>query len=191
VLFSVLGFIVVMAAIAAFRRLRMDPEERFQINLRQHLASVSKSWNGQGGWDRILSVILVLAILGTVGTLAYVVANPKVGERFTEFYILGAGGMAADYPEVLGLGEAGEVTVGIINREQETMTYTVRIAISDEVVTTLEPVTLAHDEKSERAARFIATVIDADQKVEFRLFKEGIDEVYLTTHIWVDVGTVQ
>ncbi len=35
VLFSVLGFIVVMAAIATFRRLRMDSRERFQVNLGQ------------------------------------------------------------------------------------------------------------------------------------------------------------
>ncbi len=133
-------------------------------------------------------MILVLAILGTVGTLAYVVANPKVGERFTEFYILGEGGMAADYPEELKLGEAGEVTIGIINREQETVTYTVRIAISDKVVTTLEPMTLENDEKSERLASFKPVTIGADQKIEFRLYKAGTEEVYLTTHLWVDVN---
>ena len=56
---------------------------------------------GESTWDKVLSVVLVVAILGALGTLGYVIAAPRVGERFTEFYILGAEGKAADYPREL------------------------------------------------------------------------------------------
>ena len=43
-------------------------------------------------WDRVLSSILALAILGALGTLAYILATPRLGERFTEFYLLDLNG---------------------------------------------------------------------------------------------------
>ena len=68
-------------------------------------------WGG-GVWDKMLSTILVVAILGALGTLGYVVATTKVGEKFTQFYILGQEGEAADYPQELRIGEVGKVVVG-------------------------------------------------------------------------------
>ncbi|MBA7528852.1 hypothetical protein ES705_21044 [subsurface metagenome] len=56
------------------------------------------------GWDRMLSVILALTILGALGMLGYAIAGPRVGERFTEFYIEGLEGKAADYPKELVWG---------------------------------------------------------------------------------------
>jgi len=46
-------------------------------------------WRGQSFVDKILSIILIAAILGARGTLGYVIVTPKVGEKFTEFYVLG------------------------------------------------------------------------------------------------------
>ena len=71
------------------------------------------------GWDKALSIILVIVILGALGALGYAIARPHAGERFTEFYIEGLKGKAADYPEELVVGGEGKVIVGIINREQE------------------------------------------------------------------------
>lgn len=48
-------------------------------------------------FDKALSIILVVSMLGAIGTMAFVIATPKVGERFTEFYIL-------DYPTELRMG---------------------------------------------------------------------------------------
>ena len=58
-------------------------------------------WAGVIRLDKALSIVLILAILGAIGTLAYVIASPKVGERFTEFYILGLEGKAEGYPKKL------------------------------------------------------------------------------------------
>ena len=68
--------------------------------------------------NKVLLVVLVIAILGALG---YIIATPKVGERFTEFYVLGTEGKAVDYPRVLVVGKEGRVVVGIVNRERETI----------------------------------------------------------------------
>jgi len=144
-------------------------------------------WGG-GVWDRALSSILVLILLGALGMLVYTVLIPRVEERFTEFYLLGLSGEAEDYTRLLAVGEEGEVVVGIINREQETVTYRVKVriggVISNEVV---GPVILEHDEKWEEVVGFTPDRVGDRQKVEFLLYKQGQGEAYLGLHLWVDV----
>ena len=77
--------------------------------------------------DKALSTILGIVILGAIGTLGYVIATPKVGERFTEFHILGLEAKAISYPTKLRVGEEGKVIVGIINQEHETLKYRVEV----------------------------------------------------------------
>ena len=77
----------------------MAEPERFDISFQVRVTS----WAG-GVWNKVLSIVLAIAILGALGTLGYVIAVPKVGERFTEFYILGLNnGTAIDYPSELKL----------------------------------------------------------------------------------------
>ncbi|GAH60338.1 unnamed protein product, partial [marine sediment metagenome] len=125
-LYSIASFIFVVSIIAWVRRRRLPEEERFNIEFQLRLPG----WGG-GAWDKVLSVVLVVAILGALGTLGYVIAKPKVGERFTEFYILGVGGKAEDYPQELTIGEEGKVIVGIINREHERVSYHVEVMIDN------------------------------------------------------------
>jgi len=143
-------------------------------------------WGG-GVWDKMLSSILVLAILGALGTLVYTVATPKVGERFTEFYLLGLGGEASDYPGRLVVGEEGKVVVGIINRERGIATYRVEVRIDGVINSQAGPVPLEHDEKWEEIVGFTPDRAGDKQKVEFLLYKQGQNEAYQRLHLWLDV----
>lgn len=138
--------------------------------------------------DRALSIILVIAILGAIGALGYVIATPKAGEKFTEFYLLGLSGEAADYPKELAVGEEGEVIVGIINREHDSVTYRVEIVIEGVKNNEVGPVTLEHNEKWERIVGFTPNRAGDNQKVEFLLYRQGQNEVYQRLHLWVDVA---
>jgi uncharacterized membrane protein len=144
-------------------------------------------WGGST-WDKVLSVVLVVAILGALGTLGYVIAAPKVGERFTEFYILGMEGKAADYPRELAVGEEAEVIVGIVNHEHEAVSYRLEVGIggvgSDEV----GPVALEHEQKWEGTVSFTPDKAGDNQKVEFILYKGGEAGPYLMLHLWIDVS---
>ena len=143
---------------------------------------------GKGTWDRVLSVVLVLAILGALGALGYSVANPAVAERFTEFYILGAGGEAKNYTAELVVGKEARQLVGIINQEQETVTYRLEVITDGVKNNEVEPITLEHNEKWENTVSFTPTHTGTNQKVEFSLYKQGQNQVYESLHLWVNVS---
>jgi len=182
VLYSVASFILITSIIAWLRRGRLPEPERFGIEFQMRLPG----WGG-GVWDRALSVILALAILGALGTLGYAIASPKVGERFTEFYIEGLEGKAIGYPKELVVGEEGKVIVGIINREHETVTYQVEVAIDGVKNNEVGPVALDHDGEWEEIVGFTSGRAGDNQKVEFLLYKQGQNEIYQRLHLWVDV----
>jgi uncharacterized membrane protein len=140
----------------------------------------SLKWKG-------LYVIPILAILIALGILIYSMATPKAGERFTEFYILGPGGQAVDYPEKLMVGVEAEVIVGIINREQEAMTYRVAVVKEGVEINELGPITLEHNDRFERRIGFTLDKPGASQKVEFLLYKQGQSQVYKSLYLPVDV----
>src|SRR2546422_985587 len=74
---------------------------------------------------KALTVALVASIAVAAGTLAYVVATPRPGERFTEFYVLDRNGTANDYPSRLNVSENAAVILGVVNHEFATVNYTV------------------------------------------------------------------
>ena len=182
-LYSVASFIFLFSIIATVRRKRLPKEERFNIEFQLR----PPDWGG-GAWDKTLSVVLVVAILGTLGMLGYAIAKPKVGERFTEFYILGLEGRAKDYPTELKIEEEGEVIVGIINREYERVSYQVEVMIDNVKNNEVGPIELEHDEEWQGIAVFTPNELGEDQKVEFLLYKNGGAEPFvLSLHLWIDV----
>jgi uncharacterized membrane protein len=181
ILISVLIFIIAAAGVAWYRRRRLPQEERFEPRFRPWL------WWGQNRWDRALLGLLVVVIIGAIGTLVYVAQPPKVEERFTEFYIFGPEGKTENYPDVLVLGERATVTIGIVNREQEVTAYNVKILVGWQEVGEVGTVTLAHEEKWEQEVSFSPLRVGEEQEVEFRLYKEGDSKAYHVLDLWIDV----
>jgi uncharacterized membrane protein len=203
------GFVLISSAVAEFRIRRLPREERFSVDI-----DFSKVNLGETPLSRALSVVLILAVLGTIGTLVYTIAFPKVGEKFTQFYILGKGGQAANYPVNFTLSKGvvtsvdyggglityegiGEITVGIINNEQVTTTYSVQVMIDGTPVKILVngasvdeigPVTLQNDEKSEQLIGFAPLHTGANQRVDFVLLVGGTPYFTDPPHIWINVS---
>ncbi len=188
IVLSLLGFILVMSAVALWRRRNLPPEERFEVNLKGNFSQITLGWGNERSWDKLLSVLLVVAIVGAIGTIVYVIQSPKVGETFTEFYILGLEGKAEGYPNEVTLGNEGEVIVGIVNREHEPASYSVVIAVNEDSLTEVGPIYLDHEAKWEQEISFTPVMAGADQKVEFLLYKENDAEPYHRLHLWVDVN---
>ena len=76
ILISLLIFIVAMAGLALYRRQQLMPEERFTPRLGSLLSVLPRPWLGQNQWDKVLTVLLILAVIGSAVTVAYVVAKP-------------------------------------------------------------------------------------------------------------------
>ena len=190
ILISLAVFIIATSGVAWYRREKLAPEERFRVLFNVRLPS----WQGQSMPDKVLSVVLAVAIVGAIGTLGYAVATPRVGEKFTEFYILGLDGKAENYPTELKVGEEGEVIVGIVNHEQEWVSYRVEVWIGgekaklridgedrDEINLELEP-----ERKWEREVGFVPQKAGR-QKVEFVLYKDGEPYFEEPLHLWIDI----
>jgi uncharacterized membrane protein len=135
---------------------------------------------------RLLSAVLVLALLGAAAALIYHITSPPT-EKLTEFYILNAEGIAGDYPNQLDAGEEANLVLGIINREQATVTYRVDINIEGQTINILGPLTLGDGEKLEQPVTFTPDKPGENQKVEFLLYKQGQSDVLESLYLLVNV----
>lgn len=183
ILYSLMSFIFITSVVAWLRRKRLPRSERFGIRF-----GIMVPGLGGGAWDKALSIILGLTILGALGTLGYVITNPKVGERFTEFYILAPDGKIAGYPKELLVGEEAKVIVGVINREHERVSYRIEVRMDERKGSEIGPLVLEHDEEWEGQVSFVPDIAGDNQKLEFTLYKNGQDEPWLAPlRLWVNV----
>ena len=186
VLISLIAFIVIMSGVALFRRKKLSQEEcyypAFEFNI--NISQLQKFTNT----DKILSVLLVIAIFFAIGSVIYVIVSPKVGEKFTEFYILGTDGKAEGYPRELAVSEKGFVIAGIVNHEYNVENYTVEVLADDDLQKRLGPIKLAHEKKWEKKVDFSYGRPKKNAKVEFLLYREGDKEPYRSLHLWVNVS---
>lgn len=183
VLPGVAVIILAFSAVGWFRLSRLPAEERFSLHVRLQ-ATVLRG----DRLSKVLSVALAIAILGSIGLLGYVVAASRSGESFTEFYLLGPGRMAADYPRSLAVGQEAAVTVGIVNREGVRMSYRVEVLAAGGVLNSVGDITLASGEKWEDSVSFVPVTPGDGQRVEFLLFRSEEAEPYLRPlSLWVDV----
>jgi uncharacterized membrane protein len=133
VVISVVTFTISMAAAAYWRRMSLPLEERFSIQFSEKVSSLKREIlaDDKGRLDKALTVILILTIIISIAALVYVIVTPKQGEKFTEFYILGPGGKAYDYPTSVEAGNKSTVIVGVVNHEYKLVNYTMRISLND------------------------------------------------------------
>lgn len=185
ILVSLVIFIIAMSGIALYRRRLLPADDVFVPAFEFELPAIREL----SRLDRVLSVLLVLSILAAAGSIIYVVAVPKTGEKFTEFYILGPGGKAEGYPTELTVGEQVYVIVGVVNREYGTMNYTVQVKMGDEVKSATQPIVLDNEQKWESPVYFVADAPQDNVKVEFLLFREGDAAPYRSLHIWINAKT--
>ena len=120
-------FTLCMCLAAQYRRARLPPGDRFTVPSGAILQAVVLEFFPKETTriDRVLSLVLLVAILAAVATTVYIIVVPKEGEKFTEFFILGEKNRAADYPTRLAAGETGTLSIGIGNYEYRNITYTV------------------------------------------------------------------
>lgn len=206
-------FILVMVALAHYRRARCKPEERFAVPFPAMVAQVKEEFPLRKGTrtERLLNALLLVAIIGAVITTVLVIALPKPGEYYTEFYLLGSNRMMADYPDQVRVGSAYPLYIGIVNHEYRPVTYTIETygttfvtdnSTNETSLIAMEPLwqqslTLAHNE-TVLIPYSLSVNKSGYNRIEFLLFNAtvpgpevtGGDRIaasYRDLHLWVNV----
>jgi uncharacterized membrane protein len=155
--------------------------------------------------DRVITCLFIFSIIATIAVIIYVAVVPKQGDKFTEFYILGPGGKAYDYPKNIIAGNRSMVIVGVGNQEYQTVNYTMCMILNNtpwdnatakrigDAYGKLYPVmctdlTLAHNDTWQMPVQFMLNHTGDLQKLEFLLYRErNLTNSYRDLHLWVNV----
>lgn len=139
-------------------------------------------------FDKVVSLILLILLAASIVAVIYITVNPQSGEKFTEFYILGENGKAGNYPSNLTMGETGNLTMGIVNREQNTTNYDLVVQLNGAKLYN-NTFTLAKNETKEIPLNFTATNQGQNQKMEFLLYKlPNYTNVYRSLNLYINVN---
>ena len=128
----------------------------------------------------------VAFIICAVAVMAVLAGHTKDGQPFTEFYMLGPGGYADDYPDALHINASTTLIMGVVNHENATVDYRVEATLDgdpDAVTLTndgegaaatggsvLELPAIADEAEWEQEISVTPLVAGEEQKLEFLLF---------------------
>jgi uncharacterized membrane protein len=129
-------------------------------------------------FNRALFIILVAAIVVTLGFIIYMTVVPQKADKFTEFYVLNAEGKAQDYPEQVIVSNPVDILLGVVNHEYQPASYQVYIKMDGIEVGKANIGTLEHNQKWEEKVSFTPQVVGQKQSVDFVLYKNGETEPY-------------
>lgn len=186
-------FILLMCAVAYYRRRLLPEAEAFEVSFKKSYLSIKEEIleKPEPKTDKVFAFTLVLFILASMGSLAYIIGNPKEGEPFTEFYILGSNKTTKDYPTEFLLGEKGTVTVGIINHEYRSVDYTMEVKLENRSLPLPENqkwIRLGHNMSWEKPITITPPFEGKNMKLEFLLFNETEKTIpYRNLHLWINV----
>lgn len=181
-------FIVIMVTVTIYRRKALSEDVVFSLRLNKIYETIDNEINfPKNKIDRVLNIILAFTIILAIGMIYYVIVTPKIGEKFTEFYILGPSGKAENYPTELKLGSSATLLTGVVNHEYSPVNYTIQIFLDNDMLFSKKLV-LNHNETWEKNITFVPNKEGKDKKLELLLFKENnFTSPYRKLHLWGNV----
>lgn len=200
ILVSLTIFTLVMILVAHYRRSLLPFNERLfhQFDRGSFVKILNTIRNAifpkeEGRVDRLLTIVLIVAIIIAVLATIYLITVPKEGERFTEFFILGEKQKVADYPDVIRNGQNYPLSIGVGNHEFQNTNYTIETWLVrteiDTITNTSRLIAMVPHEKfsfilASNETRIIPYNLSVNKttynRVEFLLFKDKGYDTNLT-----------
>ena len=191
ILLGVTALVSFLTAVALVRRSWTLPQERFAPKL-----SIA-FWGGLRRWTSVEKAFLAIPVLVAMGVgvfLYILITAPAPTHLFTEFYLLDASGSTRDYPSKLEPGQDVTVTLGIVNREEKPLGYTIRAFLSGKEVGDWGSVSLKESEKWERVLTVEGQnlLLNSEEKEKLAFHLHKVPErgtPYETVFLWVEPTT--
>lgn len=133
--------------------------------------------------------LVVLLLIGAYAAWVFLTPNPA--ERLTEFYALGAEGLAENYPRETNVNEQVQLQLGIVNREGVPSRYRIEVRQDNQKLSELGPINLKAGEKWEQPIRYRLTKVGDDQVLEILLFYNDSLSPYRSLKLWINVKPAQ
>ncbi len=179
-------YTAVLISIAMYMRKKLSEDVQFSVQFNSIYGSIKGGLKPKNRTDSILTIILIFMIVLTVGTIYYTVTVPKMGEKFTEFYVLNSDGKANNYSTNLKLNSPAVWLVGVTNREYTTVNYTIQIVLDKNILAT-RTLILENNEKWEKNITFVSDKVGTNKDLEFLLFKDNNFTVpYRSLRLWIN-----
>lgn len=206
----VVATVTVVVAVAGLvgtaRRQRLAEAERFALPVRRWSEGISEALSGSGA---VVNGLLAVAVVVAVASVAYGLAAPTGGERYSGFALLtqGEDGQfeAAGYPTTFTAGDPEELVVSVANYEGRPLDYTVVVQLQrvradggdvtvldrtelDRSSTTVEP-----GDRWRDRLQLAPTTTGEDLRLQFLLYRgeppadPTAQSAYRHVHIWISV----
>ncbi|MDD5399006.1 MAG: DUF1616 domain-containing protein [Dehalococcoidia bacterium] len=123
--------------------------------------------------NNIIAGVMIAVILICVAAIVCLAVTTQPSESFSEFYLLGKGGRAADYPSQAISGQPVSIIVGIVNHEGRPSDYTVQIRENDAIIKSITVGKLNDGQKWEQPVEFTLKQSGEGRRVNLFLFKDN------------------
>lgn len=138
-------------------------------------------------YDKLFIIGALTVLILVVGSIAYLASAPKIGECFTEFFVLGANGMLADYPVNMTLGQNGTVILGITNHEYTDLVYKIQVTLQNQPLSAIENIQLSNGGTWRQTYTFKPSQTSDRMDLEFTLYKGTSAQAYQNLRLWITV----
>lgn len=187
---TICTYTIIMIFITNYRRENISDDEIFSIvedigKFRDILFGLGSGRGLKNNINKTLTITIVLLTIFTIGTIYFVTTTPKIGERFTEFYILN-GANDTNYQTDLTVNSPTVYLMGINNYEYYPTDYIVKTVLDNDTLYS-ENIKLEYNGKLEKNITFTPNKIGNDMKLQFLLFKNNGTEPYRRLHLWINV----
>lgn len=126
---SLLLVVFVCGLVSIYRRKKLPFHNQVSLSFSKPLLEMNSKA------DKILIVLLFLAVMLTIFTAVFISFLPTKQESFTEFYILDASGKPYNYPKNITIFQDTNFTIGLINQEHKSVDYTLEIWLVNQTQT--------------------------------------------------------
>lgn len=124
---AAVGLTLIASLAAAMRRLRAPPDERLRLPLGTLVRDARSATDGA---DAVLNVVLAIAVVAGMATLAMGLAAPDRGEVYSEVALVGdESEQSAAGAESYVRGEEATLTLGVENQEGANRSYTAVVVL--------------------------------------------------------------
>lgn len=177
---------IITIFIAIYRRERLSVDEKFSISFHKIYENMISGLHPKTKTDGLLTMILIFSLVVLAGTIYFSFTTPKIGEKFTEFYVLNSSARTDNFLTNLKVDHSYDYLIGIVNYEHEPIDYTVEVVLDKNVLAS-DNLTLNYEETWENNVTFVPDKEGTNMQLEFWLFRNNdFKEPYRKLYLWVN-----